>query len=81
MKQFWKDYGELCKDAGRFYKKHWKGCAVLNLVIIGAEFAYHQYRYNLIGPGLRKEIQERGRGSVMGFFLFIFDSRNLQALL
>lgn len=55
MKQFWKDYGELCKDAGRFYKKHWKGCVVLNLVIIGAEFAYYQYHYNLIDLGLGKK--------------------------
>ena len=55
MKQFWKDYGELCNDAGRFYKKHWKGCVVLNLAIIGAEFAYYQYRYNLIDLCLGKK--------------------------
>ena len=47
MKEFWKDYGELCKESGRFCKKHWKGCIVLNAVIIGAELAYYQYRYNL----------------------------------
>ena len=44
MKEFWKDYGELCKEAGRFYKKHWKGCIVLNAVIIGSEFAYFKYK-------------------------------------
>ena len=47
MKEFWKDYGELSKETGRFYKKHWKGCIVLNAVTLGAELAYYQYRYNL----------------------------------
>lgn len=42
MKQFWKDYGELCKETGRFYKKHWKGCIVLNAAIIGAELAWYK---------------------------------------
>lgn len=44
MKQFWKDYGELCKETGRFYKKHWKGCIVLNAAIIGAELAWYKYK-------------------------------------
>ena len=44
MKQFWKDYGELCKETGRFYKKHWKGCIVLNAVIIGAELAWYKHK-------------------------------------
>ena len=44
MKQFWKDYGELCKESGRFYKKHWKGVVILNAVIIGAEMAYFKHK-------------------------------------
>lgn len=44
MKNFWKDYGELCKETGRFYKKHWKGVIVLNVVIVGAEVAYFAYQ-------------------------------------
>lgn len=44
MKQFWKDYGELCKEAGRFYKKHWKGCVLLNAAIIGAELMWFKYQ-------------------------------------
>lgn len=44
MKQFWKDYGELCKETGRFCKKHWKGVIVLNAVIIGAEVAWFKYK-------------------------------------
>lgn len=40
MKTFFKDYWDLCKDAGDFYKKHWKGTLVLNAVIIGGELIY-----------------------------------------
>lgn len=46
MKEFWKDYAELLKESGRFYKKHWKGCLVLNAAIIGAEVAYFAYQNN-----------------------------------
>lgn len=58
MKQFWKDYGELCKEAGRFYKKHWKGCVLLNLAIIGAEFAYYQYRHNIVDLNFGKKSEK-----------------------
>lgn len=34
MKEFFKDYGELCKETGRFYKKHWFGTIVLNGVCV-----------------------------------------------
>ena len=44
MKQFWKDYWELCKETGHFYKKHWKGVVVLNVVVAGAELAYFAYQ-------------------------------------
>ena len=30
MKTFFKDYGELLKANGDFYKKHWKGCLVMS---------------------------------------------------
>ena len=36
MKEFVKDYMSLCKDAGAFYKKHWKGVVVLNAVVVAA---------------------------------------------
>ena len=32
MRKFWKDYAELCKAAGRFYKKHWLGCIIFYIV-------------------------------------------------
>lgn len=63
MKDFWKDYRELCKESGRFYKKHWKGCLVLNAAIIGAEFGWFKYKTkqfnNLIRvyPNKEKEAQ------------------------
>ena len=40
MKAFFKDYWDLCKQSGDFYKKHWKGTLVLNAVIIGGEMIY-----------------------------------------
>lgn len=47
MKEFWKDYGNLCKDSFGFCKKHWKGVVLLNAAIIGAELVYYQARYHL----------------------------------
>lgn len=44
MKEFWKDYGKLCKETGQFYKKHWKGVVLLNAVIIGAEVAWYKHK-------------------------------------
>ena len=59
MKEFWKDYAELLKESGRFYKKHWKGCLVLNAAIIGAEVAYFAYRNNKLHKQLiEKSLQE-----------------------
>ena len=40
MKKFWKDYANLCKESGNFYKKHWLGVIVLNTVLIAGEFAW-----------------------------------------
>ena len=40
MREFVKDYVELCKESGKFYKKHWKGLVVLNMLIIGGEYAW-----------------------------------------
>ena len=40
MKAFFKDYWDLCKQSGDFYKKHWKGTLVLNVVLIGGKLIY-----------------------------------------
>ena len=58
MKEFVKDYVDLCKDSGRFYKKHWKGVVLLNVVVIGAELAWHKYKDNLFKSHM-KEILEK----------------------
>lgn len=33
MKKYFKDYGELCKQTGVFYKKHWLGTTIMNIVV------------------------------------------------
>lgn len=34
MKNFFKDYWELCKQSGKFCKKHWLGVIICNIVIL-----------------------------------------------
>lgn len=46
MKTFFEDYWDLCKDAGDFYKKHWKGTLVLNAVIIGGDLIYSIFYFH-----------------------------------
>ena len=59
MKEFVKDYIDLCKESGRFYKKHWKGVILLNAAIIGAEYAWYKYKtdqfINYMKENLEKE--------------------------
>ena len=40
MAEFWKDYGKLCKETSKFYKKHWRGVIVMDAVVLGATIAY-----------------------------------------
>lgn len=58
MKEFWKDYGKLCKESGRFYKEHWKGVVVLNAVIIGAELAWFKYKTNQLEKPINNSNKE-----------------------
>lgn len=60
MKQFWKDYGELCKETGRFYKKHWKGCVLLNAAILGAELVWLKYQTKQFENRIEKSVEEEG---------------------
>lgn len=39
MKKFFKDYKDLCKHSGRFYKDHWLGTAIYMAVAFGLSFA------------------------------------------
>ena len=34
FKEFWRSYWELCKECGRWQKKHWKGVIVFNIVAL-----------------------------------------------
>ena len=40
MKNFFKDYADLCKHSGKFYKDHWKGTIVMNVVVGGVTYAW-----------------------------------------
>lgn len=41
MKEFVKDYIDLCKHSGSFYKKHWKGIIVMNVAGYASIMAYY----------------------------------------
>lgn len=58
MKEFAKDYWQLCKDCGQFYKKHWKGVIVLNAAIIGAEMLWF-YKDN-VKDAIEEKLHKRG---------------------
>lgn len=32
MREYFKDYGNLCKESGKFYKKHWLGTIILTVI-------------------------------------------------
>lgn len=42
MKTFWKDYWDLCKANGNFYKKHWFGVIVIYVISWAATIGYLQ---------------------------------------
>ena len=45
MKRFWKDYAELCKLSGQFYKKHWFGVIILTFLVITVEIGWYSRDY------------------------------------
>ena len=57
MRKFWKDYAELCKAAGRFYKKHWLGCILVNVAGVAGEFAWF-YRDVIKDTLISKSVEE-----------------------
>ena len=58
MREFVNDYIELCKDSGRFYKKHWKGVILMNVVVIGAELLW--YNKDLIKDAIEDKFSKKG---------------------
>lgn len=45
MKRFWKDYVELCKISGQFYKKHWFGVIILTILVCALEIGWFSRDY------------------------------------
>ena len=45
MKRFWRDYAELCKLSGQFYKKHWFGVIVLSILVFVLELGWFSRDY------------------------------------
>ena len=45
MKKFFKDYVELCKISGTFYKKHWLGVVLINVIGSAAMLAWFSKDY------------------------------------
>lgn len=45
MKKFWKDYVDLCKHSNEFYKKHWFGILMINVVGFAAIYGYFTKDY------------------------------------
>ena len=60
MKRFWKDYVDLCKHEGDFYKKHWFGLLVFTTVGLAAIYAYFTKDYikDQILSNVNKEEEE-----------------------
>ena len=58
MKDFWKDYGELCKSSGRYYKKHWKGLRLLNAAIIKIEIKQDKYKTKQFDKKKKKKYED-----------------------
>lgn len=56
MKQFVKDYVDLCKHGGSFYKKHWKGVIVMNVVVYASTMAY--YRKDQIKDAIKEKFSK-----------------------
>lgn len=52
MNGFFKDYGELCKATGHFYKKHWLGTIIMTTVS-GVSTAL------VLSPDLREDITDK----------------------
>ena len=57
MRKFWTDYAEVCKAAGRFYKKHWLGCILVNVAGVAGEFAWF-YRDVIKDIFISKSVKE-----------------------
>lgn len=62
MKKFWKDYANLCKETGDFYKKHWFGVIVLNIVTCAGMWAW--YERDFIKEAIEDKFIKKGEDEV-----------------
>ena len=60
MRKFWKDYAELWKLSGQFYKKHWLGVIVLFVIgfVMGVCWSLSDYIWESIKGKFKKEDEE-----------------------
>jgi hypothetical protein len=60
MRKFWKDYAELWKLSGQFYKKHWLGVIVLSVIgfVMGVCWLLSDYIWEGIKCKFKKEDEE-----------------------
>lgn len=61
MKKFIKDYGELCKSTGRFYKNHWFGTIIMNIVVfvIGIFLFWPKELRQLMFGGIKEKFSKK----------------------
>lgn len=58
MKDFLKDYLKLCKDSGKFYKRHWKGVIILNIVCIVVMFIPYVIEEKMLSKWCEERVKE-----------------------
>lgn len=58
MKGFLKDYLKLCKDGGKFYKRHWKGVIILNIVCIVVMFIPYVIEEKMLSKRYEERVKE-----------------------
>lgn len=45
FKEFWSDYWNLCKETGKWYKKHWLGYIILTVVLTIPVYLFITFDY------------------------------------
>lgn len=65
MRKFWKDYAELWKLSGQFYKKHWFGVVVLSVIgsVIGFVMAFCWSLGDYIKEGIKGKFKKEDEES------------------
>ena len=60
MKEFWKDYVDLCKHSCRWMKKHWKGYILVCIIIYALTFIWlsRDYIMDYIREKFSKKTEE-----------------------